>query len=143
MEKLNEMSKEELNDLRIKKSEFLVKNHVYHCHSYLIEDLLQKDIISYDDINNMYYDCEKEYKNFGYETAEDMENDGGDRKEIFEWWLVSDWMISILEKYEMPVISTDYGKWWGRCTTGQAIYMDSEILEIANKYITDYNIKNM
>jgi hypothetical protein len=50
--------------------------------------------------------------------------------EIYEWWLVSDWMFKKLEEKGEAVLKTDWGDWWGRTCTGQAIYIDGVVEEI-------------
>ncbi|WP_367389062.1 hypothetical protein [Lewinella sp. LCG006] len=57
-------------------------------------------------------------------------------QEIFEWWLVSDWLASKLKEFEEPVLDCDYGTWWGRTCTGQAISMDWIIRRIVE--VTEY-----
>ncbi len=52
-------------------------------------------------------------------------------QEIFEWWLVSDWLADKLSQFEEPVLRTAYGTWWGRTTTGQAIKLDYVMRKIA------------
>ncbi len=51
--------------------------------------------------------------------------------EIFEWWLVSEWFSDHLKAQDEIVISDDESYWWGRQTTGQAIYLDGVIERIA------------
>ena len=53
--------------------------------------------------------------------------------EVFEWWLVTPYMAELL-KENGEVIFSDYDcYWWGRTTTGQALYMDWVIQEIARQ----------
>ena len=49
--------------------------------------------------------------------------------EIYEYWAVSDWLARKLEGYGEIVIDC-YPTIWGRCTTGQAILLDSVIVKI-------------
>jgi hypothetical protein len=51
-------------------------------------------------------------------------------KEIYEWWICSDWLIEKLEAKGEPVIKHE--NLWGRTTTGQAILLDDVISEIAH-----------
>ena len=51
--------------------------------------------------------------------------------EIYEWWLVTDWLRDKLRAYEEPILDNDYGMWWGRCTTGQSIKIDYIMERIA------------
>lgn len=53
--------------------------------------------------------------------------------EVYEWWLVTPYMAELL-KENGEVIFADYDcYWWGRTTTGQALYMDWVIQEIAKQ----------
>ena len=52
--------------------------------------------------------------------------------EILEWWLVDDWFIKKLRGQGEPVLENDYGIWWGRTCSGQAIALDSVIESIYN-----------
>lgn len=51
--------------------------------------------------------------------------------EIYEWWVVTDWFAEKLKAKGEAILDQWGGPWWGRRTTGQAIYMDSVIQEIA------------
>lgn len=52
---------------------------------------------------------------------------------VKEWWLVTPYMAELL-KEKGEVILSDYGcYWWGRTTSGQALYMDGVIQEIAGQ----------
>ena len=54
-----------------------------------------------------------------------------DSSEVLEWWLVTPYMAELL-KEKGEVILSDYDfYWWGRQTSGQALYMDGVIQEIA------------
>lgn len=103
---------QEINDA----SERLFKQEVIYGQSLLVDELLKKEILSYDDIMNL----------FDEETEE--------TKEIFEWWIVSDWMAEKLKEENEPILETDYGTWWGRTCFGQAVDMDDVIRRIAQKY---------
>ena len=56
-----------------------------------------------------------------------------ENSEIMEWWLVTPYMAELL-KEKGEVILSDYDcYWWGRTTSGQALYMDGVIQEIAKQ----------
>jgi len=57
-------------------------------------------------------------------------------QDISEWWLVSDWLADKLREFEQPLLDMEYGTWWGRTCTGQAIKMDYVIRKIVEA--TDY-----
>jgi uncharacterized UPF0160 family protein len=59
-----------------------------------------------------------------------MEHAEEEPQEIFEWWIVSDWMANHLSSKGCPILRSDYITLWGRTTTGQAIYMDGVIQQI-------------
>ena len=51
--------------------------------------------------------------------------------EVFEWWLVSPYLAEELKEQGEVVIDALDCHWWGRTTSGQAVYMDAAIQEIA------------
>ena len=54
-----------------------------------------------------------------------------DLNEVMEWWLVTPFLCDLLKEAGEVTIS-EYGcHWWGRQTSGQAIYMDYVIQKIA------------
>lgn len=54
-------------------------------------------------------------------------------EEVLEWWLVTPWLAARL-KEQGEIVIEEYGcRWWGRTTSGQAIYMDSVIQEICGE----------
>jgi len=61
-------------------------------------------------------------------------------KEIYEWWLVRRDFLDDLEEKGEPVLRTDYGDWWGRCTTGQAILLDSVICNLYDEFKERYKL---
>lgn len=48
--------------------------------------------------------------------------------DIYEWWIVSPWLLAKLKAEGEPVI--EHEQLWGRCTSGQAIALDSVISKI-------------
>jgi len=50
--------------------------------------------------------------------------------EIFEWWLISDYLFDKLRDKGYPIIDFSNGYLWGRTTTGQAILLDGIISHI-------------
>lgn len=53
--------------------------------------------------------------------------------EVLEWWLVSPWLAERLRDYGEVVIDAMDCHWWGRQTSGQAIYMDAVVWKIAEE----------
>ena len=102
-----------------------VNNHVYLCQTYLVEEML----LDIDHVVNLFY-TDSELKEMGYSDVEDARDDGAEIKEIFEWWVVSDWLAKRLEAHGEPLLINDYGTWWGRTCTGQAILLDFVIEQI-------------
>lgn len=50
--------------------------------------------------------------------------------DVMEWWLIDSWLAERLKR-EGEVIIDEYGcYWWGRQSSGQAIYMDYVIQRI-------------
>ena len=56
-------------------------------------------------------------------------------QEIYEWWAVTEWLADKLIEFGQPVLKNDYGQWWGRTCTGQAIILDGTLQKIAESHI--------
>ena len=131
--------------------EDFVNREVLQNMSMLIEDMDNKGMIEPEEVENLYeYRCpncghgetdfqkfetifidEKEHFvcpscNYKFETDIDMEP-----KEIYEWYLVSNWLYERLKQNDEVVYAyNDYNYFWGRTCTGQAICLDSVIKKI-------------
>ncbi len=102
-----------------------VENHVLVRQTNLVESKLFNTV----DVVNLFY-TDSELKEMGYPDVATPRYNGEDCKEIYEWWVVSEWLAEKLEKHNEAMLITDYGKWWGRTCTGQAIHLDSVLEEI-------------
>jgi hypothetical protein len=111
----------------------LVNKEVLQNQNSLIDHLMEKEIFSYEDVGNL-YKTDNELLDEGFKAEEIENGDADNMKEIYEWWLVSDWLLDKLEAEGEPVLRTDYGDWWGRTCTGQAIALDSVIQKIAKEF---------
>lgn len=119
-----------------------VNNEVLMLATSLVEDLLNNDLISWDEVENLYYNEEleelkKELENVtNEEETEELEEeiqymeDNQELQDIFEWYFVSGWLYEKLRDNGEPVINCDYGYIWGRTCTGQAIILDYVIQQI-------------
>lgn len=87
----------------------------------------------YDNVINFNVITNEEAIECGYESLEAMEDSDGTDKEVFEWWLVSDWLAGKLEEIGGVILKSDYGTWWGREECGQSLTMDSNINAVAAK----------
>lgn len=116
-----------------------VAREIYVCQTALMEEAFRQQFISVDEINNLYrpfdgrlidpsvcFTCKREFLSLDSETGEceGCFEANQEPQEIFEWWLVSPWLGKKLLIEGEPVIDNNYGMWWGRTTTGQAISMD-------------------
>lgn len=134
--------------------ELLVEREVYYCQSSLVDMLFEKEIFDWseveqkgtvptedelkeewedewdewvaneNDIQDDYEDFADYLENYHYRTIRE-------EHDIFEWWLVSGWLAEHLKDKGEPILDNDYGVWWGRTTTGQAIAGDSVMIELA------------
>ena len=59
--------------------------------------------------------------------------------EVLEWWLVTPWLAERLKEQGEIIIEELGCRWWGRLTSGQAIYMDGVIQKSAEKINPTYN----
>jgi hypothetical protein len=114
--------------------ELFVEREVICGQTFLIDQLLRDDFLSWDDVENLEY-TEQELLDQGY-TATEIENGEAQvDKAIYEWWLVSSWLIAKLRDRGEAILVNEYGAWWGRSCTGQAIALDGVIEDIYNELI--------
>ena len=83
----------------------IVQNCVLKNQSTVIEEMIRANLIS------------EEYL---YPFADD----------VMEWWLIDSWLAERLKEQGEIIIKELGCRWWGRLTSGQAIYMDGVIQEI-------------
>ena len=74
------------------------------------------------------------------EEIQEIRDNGEDQKEVYEHWLCSEWFISKMKNQDEPILETDLGTWWGRTCTGQAIYLDYNVQELAYQYSHDQRL---
>ena len=100
-----------MNDFE--KAKELTDKHVYCCVSSWMDNEFKHNDAPTDDIENLY--------------GEEIEGeDEPTMKEVFEWYVVSDWLADKLAGQGQVVIREhEYlPTLWGRTTTGQAVYVD-------------------
>jgi hypothetical protein len=101
------------------KSQF-IERHVYANVNSLVEYIIQKGFedpnapFTIDDIENIYIENE--------ETGE------SEMQEVFQWFIVSDYLAEKLKEKGEPIIEEE--NIWGRGTCGQAVLLDYVITEI-------------
>ncbi len=83
------------------------------------EWLYDRELTRHDLYNNL----EEITKDFGFES---------EPQEIYQWYLVSDWLKDQLIRIGEPVLVNDYGNWWGRTCCGQSIECDGTIQTIVD-----------
>ena len=117
-----------------------IDRHILACQSYLVSELMEKEVISIEDYINFYKSDETIKSEYDVKTEEEIQeirDNGEDMQEVFEHWLCSDWFINQMKNQNEPILETDIGIWWGRTCTGQSIYLDHNIQELAYQYSHD------
>ncbi len=122
-----------------------IQREVLTCFSYEMDAILNTeagDLPSWDDIENAYSFPECcPHCGEGLPLEEDMESDKcpdceqyieTEPQEIFEWWIVTEYLYNKLKTLGEPVLEWGNNCYWGRCTTGQAILLDRVISEICD-----------
>ncbi len=142
MEKITtlEYNKADEESTRQEKNKILVDREIYCNFSCAMQELQEKEIISFDDIENQYETDEEILNNYmgdDLKTEEEKEEyiqhirDNGEAdKEIFEYWIISEWFYNKLKEINEPVIEWGNLFIWGRTCTGQAICLDYTIDKI-------------
>ena len=117
-----------------------IDRHILANQSYLVSELMNKEVISIEDYINFYKSDETIKSDYDVETEEEIQeirDNGEDTQEVYEHWLCSNWFISQMKKQDKPILETDLETWWGRTCTGQSIYLDHNIQELAYQYSHD------
>ena len=124
----------------------IIRQEILVNQSYLVEDLLERGIIEHEEIQNYWPDpynfTVEEIKqaciDYGvplmegediHDTCDELV-DFMEPADVFEWWVVTDWLAMKLDKIGEPILCSDYGTWWGRTCTGQSIELDGTIQRI-------------
>lgn len=131
-----------------------VEREVVTCISIMAEYILKKSWedneapFTWDDVENYYVPKCPECGDTN--SIEEMENEDGEAiykcnyceaefdekpeeepQEVYEWWIVSSWLLGKLKEHGEVII--DHMNIWGRCTTGQAILLDGIISDICEE----------
>jgi len=136
-----EYKKGETERERQEKNGLLVEREVLLLFSYPMQTLLQKEILSYDDIENQSLTDEEIKDNYEYdlkgkdeeeinEFIQNVRDRGEDQKEIFEYWCVTEWLYEKLKQLNQPVTQWENLNIWGRTCMGQAIALDNTMTEV-------------
>jgi hypothetical protein len=128
-----------------------VDQNVLTGQSMLIEHLLARgDIPGFtaDEITNLYDDSmaavdeylthqsdlgAQDWQELPFDRREELAREHGfepEPQEIFEWWAVTPYMAERLSEIGEPILDNDFGTWWGRTCTGQAICIDYTIRQL-------------
>ncbi|HEY0089029.1 MAG TPA: hypothetical protein VGB37_09300, partial [Candidatus Lokiarchaeia archaeon] len=123
-----------------------VEREVKACFSYEMDAILKAaecghfesktELPSWDDIENLYQyvcpECCEGYQNESeaVDCCKSETEPENEPQEIFEWWIISDFLYRKLKEKNEPVLEWGNNYYWGRCTTGQAILLDRVICDI-------------
>lgn len=129
----------------------------------LQQDDYQNAPFTYDDIENLYIDNSEEIKELEEEREElteqieeleeneeqiqiinnrleeieeqieELEQEQEEQQEVYEWWIVTDYLANKLKEHKEPILSNGWNYYWGRCTSGQAILLDNVISDICEE----------
>ena len=139
-EKQITLSNTQKQDRIEKKATSIVEHHVLVKQTELVCIGIDEGILNNDYIINSHYYFDHNDNQISEEEAEKAKQKDdfhdlyySEEKNIYTWYLVTDWLAEKLEaKYE-PVLVCSLGTWWGRTTYGQPIIQDRVIQEIAEK----------
>lgn len=129
-----------------------VDEEVHTCQSMLVDEALKREFFSWDDVENLYRpfdavagapgicdNCGLITDQLDSETGQCRHCYANNREmnEIYEWWVVSQVLVIKLRQHGEPLLNNEYGTWWGRCCTGQAIFLDG-VIEVIYDEIMRY-----
>lgn len=129
-----------------------IRQELGGCQSMLVSGALEKGFFQMEDIQNPFEPwmagdrgtCEhcnddKNILHCDYDCCEncwEQYEQSEHFQEIFEWWPIeSSFLVEDLLKMGEPVLSNDYGDWWGRTCTGQSISLDPTFWDIFQEHI--------
>jgi len=138
------------------------RDDILCCDSALVEALLRADFEGFDagELENLMPDpsdwdaddCKEWLEEHGHDVPERDEDTDDDNwreelqdgvnelaecAEVYEWYRITGWLCSHLRDLGRVVIDNDYGYWWGRTCTGQALIMDGVLQEVAAQIVKD------
>lgn len=134
-----------INAQQQKDLERFVSSEILACQSTLVDEALKREFFSLDEVENLYrpfegkefsdtpcFSCNQMVACLDTQTGECERcfEDNQEPQEIYEWWLITGWFAEKLKQTGEPILDNEYGIWWGRCCTGQAIFMDGVILKL-------------
>tara|TARA_S200002703_G_scaffold139634_2_gene130405 strand:+ start:251 stop:682 length:432 start_codon:yes stop_codon:yes gene_type:complete len=113
---------------------FLAENHgeaYSDCWSNMFYD--EEQIIDLLLDGDAYDAASEDVKEF---LVQEVRDNGKDYQEIFEYWLVSDWLYDQLERSGAPVLEFKGLYFWGRTETGQCLTLDYYLNRVNNRLHT-------
>lgn len=121
----------------------IIEREVYQRANELLPFLQENHGEAYSDCwSNIFYDDEQliDFHMLEDKTADEQEqaleelrDNGEDYQEIFEFWLVSEWLYDQLDRENAPVLEFKGVYFWGRTETGQALDMDYYLNRVNNR----------
>lgn len=103
-----------------RKLDDFVNREVIHSASMLVHELMSRERYTYEEFTSLYQG----------QLIEGTEDDP-EYEEVFEHWIVSEYLATALEKHDEAITRDFYGfTIWGRTCTGQAISLDYVIGKI-------------
>lgn len=85
------------------------------------------NVVALDDRKTSVFFCPSCNKEF--ESQDDLEQEP---QEVFEWWIVTEYLYNKLKEKGEPVLEWGNNYYWGRTCSGQAILLDGVISEICS-----------
>jgi len=140
--------------------ESIISKDILYRQTKLVNMLLEECIYSYAEMTNLYINKDKEILEAQNEICrledriefcnideieeeynfnrinnlvtlvEQLRYETRETKEVYEWYLVSDWLAAQLKENDEVVLENEYGVYWGRQTTGQYVIHDYIIQKI-------------
>ena len=86
---------------------------------------------SLENVENLYPEP-SEFEDYGYDSEEEF-RDELTAKEVFSWFLVTEYAYRQYRDNGFVVLETDYGYYWGRTTFGQSITIDQDVIQLVKK----------
>jgi len=101
----------------------------------LFNVLIKKELISYDDIENVYSKLNKE--DFESEEEYNIALNEQEPQDVMQWFIVSEEAYNKFKQLEFPVVKFKELYFYGRTSYGQKMVMDFYYINDAHKIILE------
>ena len=99
-----------------------------------VKNLIEREIYC---LGNEFQELYSKQNEYWFEDTENMIDDNDEFKEVFQWFIVSEYLAQKLSEINEPILTTSSHYLWGRTCYGQSIELDGTFQEIYRRTFND------